>query len=257
MLTISSQVYSTPGGIPLAFDLFHPGGEAVPLVVCLYGGGWISGDRTMYADEAAWISEQGYAAAVFDYRLAPLYPFPAAVQDAQNFVRYARENCGALKIIPDKIAAFGNSAGGHLACMLGLCSDTFGVDTETNHLVNGAISVSGLTDMRNPGESQYDISFSFIEQFLGGPYSGNEEKYASASPLAHLRDDACPFCIVHGMLDDVVPPAQSRLLHEALLAKGIESQLLELESDGHSFTYEGWDKIRETYIAFLGDVFKS
>lgn len=227
----------------------------MPLVVCLHGGGWISGDRSMFSEEAEWISAQGYAAAVIDFRLAPLYPFPAAVQDSQSFVRFAREHAVELNIVPDKIAAFGNSAGGHLACMLGLCSETFSIESKTDHMVNAVISVSALTDMRDPGESQYDISFSFIEQFLGGPYQGNEEKYASASPLAHLKEGACPFCIAHGQLDDVVPPDQSRLLHDSLIKKGADSRLLELPCDGHSFTREGWDSIRENYIAFLGDVF--
>ena len=209
----------------------------------------------MYSDEAAWIAEQGFAAAVIDYRLAPLYPFPAAVQDTQSFMRYARENSNVLKIDPARIAAFGNSAGGHLACMLGLCDDTFGIESDTSHKVNAVIDVCGLTDMRDPGETQYDISFSFIEQFLGGMYAGNEDKYAAASPLAHIDESDCPFFIAHGMMDDVVPPTQSSKLHEALTANGVKSTLLELPHDGHSFTYESWDKIREGYIAFLKEVF--
>ena len=254
MELVSDREYSCPDGAPLKFDLCHPGGGPTPLAVFLHGGGWMSGDRGMFRDEALWLARQGFAAAVIDYRLAPLHPFPAAVVDAQSFVRFARQNAEELKIKPDKIAAIGNSSGGHLACMLGLCNETFGSESSVDHKANAVVDICGLTDMRDPGDTQFDASFGFIEQFLGGPYAGNEERYAQASPLAHLTDAVCPFLIVHGDQDDVVPPNQSAALHEALTKAGGKSSLIMLEGEGHSFTFGAWDRVREAYLAFLRDV---
>jgi acetyl esterase/lipase len=245
----SNEEYAKPDGIGLHFDLLHPGDGAVPLVVFLHGGGWISGDRTMYAEEAEWFSSQGFATAVFDYRLAPLYPFPSAVVDAQTFVRYVRENAARYGIDAARLAAMGNSAGGHLACMLGLCHDGFRLGGFEP--INAVVDVCGLTDMRDPAESQYPISMSFIEQFLGGPYVGREALYASASPLTHVQQGAPPFLIVHGTDDDVVPPRQSQSLHEALLAAGGRSRLLMLEGEGHSFTMDSWERVRTESVEFL------
>jgi acetyl esterase/lipase len=236
---LSNQEYARPDGIPLLFDLYHPGGGELPLVVFLHGGGWISGEREMYGEEAHWFANYGFATATVDYRLAPLYPFPAAVEDAESFVAFIRENRAKYRVT-DKIGAMGNSAGGHLAAMLGVTGR-----------VDAVVDVCGLTDMRNPGETQYPISMSFIEQFLGGPYAGNEDAYAQASPLAHIDGDECPFLIVHGSEDDVVPATQSTTLHEGLVAQGRDARLLMLEGEGHSFSIDAWDRIRSEAAAFF------
>ena len=125
MVVLPDQKYPVEGG-ELGFDFFRPEGEGpFPLVVFLHGGGWISGDRTMYRDEAIWLAPQGFACACINYRLAPLYPFPVPVADCQAFVRFARTNHETLAIDPNQITAMGNSAGGHLALMLGLCPGRF------------------------------------------------------------------------------------------------------------------------------------
>ena len=254
VIAIPDQEYARPDGFPLLYDFFRPNSkDELPLVVFLHGGGWISGDRQMYRDEAIWLTSRGYACALIDYRLAPLSPFPAAVQDAQSFVRFIRSRSSELGVLPDKVVAFGNSAGGHLAAMLGLCHETFGApNNPEEHLVNGVIALSAITDIRDPSESQFDISLSFVEGFMGGPWKGREDLYESASPVAHVNDDVCPFLIVHGSKDDIVPPSQSSGLHAALLAVGCESRLILLEGEEHSYSPTGWQAIRDAYIEFLG-----
>lgn len=202
----------------------------------------------MYAEEVEWFAEQGFAAASIDYRLAPLYPFPAAIEDMQEFIRFAKANHASLGINPNKIAAIGNSAGGHLAAMAGV---GFGDGPR----VDAVVDICGLTDMRNPGETQFPISMSFIEQFLGGPYIGRETVYESASPIVHVTGSRCPFLIFHGVEDDVVPVDQSRRLCEALKGNGGAATLVELAGEGHSFSFEAWDRIRSESVAFLKKVF--
>ncbi len=249
----TNEEYARLDGIPLCFDLYHPGEGALPLIVFVHGGGWISGERDMYSEEAEWFARLGFAAATIDYRLAPLYPFPAALVDVQAFVRFIRAEADKFGIERNKIAAMGNSAGGHLAAMLGVSRVGFGGEGVVR--VDAVVDVCGLTDMRNPSDTQYPISMSFIEQFLGGNYLGREADYSLASPVTHVTEKCCPFLIVHGSLDDVVPPAQSQALYDALRSHGGETELIVLEGEGHSFTLEAWDSVRNEAARFLKGVF--
>jgi acetyl esterase/lipase len=213
--------------------------------VFLHGGGWISGDRTMYSEESEWFALQGFACASIDYRLAPLYPFPAAVEDAQAFVQFARDNAARLQV--GRLVAFGNSAGGHLAAMLG-------VGYKDGPKVDAVVDVCGLTDVRNPDSTQFPISMSFVEQFLGGSYVGREDVYAAASPVTYVDKSSAPFLIIHGVEDDVVPVDQSRLLNQALADCGVTSKLVELPGEGHSFTFDAWDRVRSESLDFIRSV---
>ena len=236
------------------FD-FYPsqsGGHA-PLVVMLHGGGWISGDRTMYADEAAWYAEQGFHAACISYRLAPLFPFPAAVADVQTFLGFCRQNHDSLGVIPDQVFALGNSAGGHLACMAGLCETNLETD-EPSQPANAVVSICGITDIRNPEESQMPISMSFIEQFMGGSHTGNEDQWALASPITHITEDAPPFLIMHGTEDEIVPVDQARALYANLCSKGVPASLHLLDGENHSFSLNAWNKMRSLAIDFLRSI---
>lgn len=253
---MTDAAFPIQGGEHLSFDFFAPDtGGPHPLVVFLHGGGWISGDKTMYSDEAEWLADQGYACACISYRLAPLYPFPAPVADCQSFVRFMRENASQFSIKPDQIAAMGNSAGGHLALMLGLCKESFdGGPADGSQCANAVIDVCGITDFRAPQTSHFPIAFSFLEQFIPTILDPESKETQQASPIVYASADAVPCLVLHGDEDDVVPIDQSRLLAKAL---GSKAKYVELEGEAHSFSYVGWNTIRREYTAFLKEVFGS
>jgi acetyl esterase/lipase len=212
----------------------------------------MSGDKTMYRDEAAWLAPQGFACACISYRLAPEHRFPAAVADAQSFVAHARANAEELAIDPQKIVAFGNSSGGHLACMLGLCEKYMGVDKPTTDWrANAVVDICGITDLTDPDAKHFPIAWYFLEQFLGGPYQGFERIYAEASPVTHIGNRKVPFLIVHGDQDDIVPLDQSGRLYEALKKAEFEVSLHVLTGEAHAFSYDAWLEIRTLYQALL------
>lgn len=245
MIVLPNQVYAEPGGLPLTYDLIRPETGVLPLVVFIHGGGWISGDKTMYRDEAVWLAERGYACACISYRLAPLHPYPAAVEDVQAFVRHARATAEDLQIDPSRIASFGNSAGGHLASMLGVL---------LAERVNAVVDISGIADLSDPTDAHLPIAMAFLEQFMGCPFAGNEALWGEASPIKHVDEHACPFLIMHGDADDVVPFAQSEAFSAALAKAGVLQELVRMSGEGHSFTWEAWSQMRTTYVSFLGQV---
>ena len=107
-------------------DLYVPDNdEPMPLQVLIHGGGFVSGDsqsrqcRFMYQ----YFRDQGYACASVNYRLAHEAAFPGAIKDVKAAIRFLRANAAQYGYDPDKIAVWGESAGGYLALMAGVTSD--------------------------------------------------------------------------------------------------------------------------------------
>lgn len=231
------------------FDLFIPDAVDRPtLIVMIHGGGWISGTRSDYHDEAVWFCERGYACACVGYRLAPLSTFPAAVADIQTFLDFVSR--GGLEINVGPVVTLGNSAGGHLAAMAGLAPTNLETGLATRRS-DGFVSIAPITDVRNPTESQYPIAMSFLEQFMGATHYERADIYEQASPVCFVEESSPPSLIVHGDADDVVPCDQSRSLYASLCQAGASSELHILPRQGHSFTLDAWSHIRGLTLDFL------
>lgn len=235
------------------FDFFPAEIENAPLLVMFHGGGWISGDRSHLHEEAAWFASQGINVASVGYRLAPLHPFPDPIADIQEFMRYAKLNAKDLNTSGNQTVSFGVSAGGHLACMAGLCDRSYGSDLGVE-LADAVVSICALTDLRNPEETQFPIAFSFLNQFIQEPHFLNSELWVEASPVTYVKEGAPPFLIFHGTEDDIVPVNQAQGLQAALNQVGASSEIHLLEGEGHSFLLETWNRMREQIVEFVRTV---
>ncbi|HMS54768.1 MAG TPA: alpha/beta hydrolase fold domain-containing protein [Fimbriimonadaceae bacterium] len=232
--------YPALDGTDLGFDLYLPESENPPLVVCIHGGGWISGDRKDYADVGIALADHGFAAACPTYRLAPLHPFPTPVDDIRAFVQFAKAE-SQLGWDPTRLATLGNSAGGHLAAMAGLLEQE----------VKAVVDICGISDVTDPRAQHFPISWAFLEQFMQIPYEGHDETFRAASPLHQVPVSPPPFLLIHGEQDDIVPVAQSTSLANELKRKGGDVELHLLPHDGHSFSYESWEHITSLFVRFL------
>jgi acetyl esterase/lipase len=239
------QVYAEPNGIPLRFDLFRPDSAGLaPLVVCIHGGGWISGEKEGMHEVAQLLARRGFAAACPQYRLAPLHPFPAAVEDVLAFVTFARANSEELGLDPQRFASLGNSAGGHLAAMAGLSK-------YADSRVQAVVDICGISDLTDPHSQHFPVSLGFLEQFMAQPFEGNEELYRLASPLYQVEPNAADFLLVHGEQDDIVPFGQSVALQEALKKVGADVRLHILPNEGHALSWDGWKYTERALLEFL------
>ena len=100
--------------------LYTPDGLATgsPLLIFYHGGGWVTGGLETHDNLCRFLArEAGVRVLAADYRLAPEHPFPAAVDDAAEVLRYAVAKAEDLGIDANRIALGGDSAGGNLAAV--------------------------------------------------------------------------------------------------------------------------------------------
>jgi acetyl esterase len=100
--------------------LYTPDGLATgsPLLIFYHGGGWVTGGLETHDNLCRFLArEAGVRVLAADYRLAPEHPFPAAVDDAAEVLRYAVAKAEDLGIDASRIALGGDSAGGNLAAV--------------------------------------------------------------------------------------------------------------------------------------------
>jgi acetyl esterase len=112
--------FTVPGPLgEIPVRLYRPSGEAgLPLLVWFHGGGMVIGSL----ETADWVSRAvcvaaGTAVLSVDYRLAPEFKFPAAVEDAYAAAVWAVENAGALGVDAARVSVGGDSAGGTCAAV--------------------------------------------------------------------------------------------------------------------------------------------
>ena len=127
-VTVENGVeYANPDNQHLQVNLARPKGDGpFPAIVCIHGGGFRAGTRDGYDGLIRKFAERGYVALTVTYRLAPKYPFPAAVYDVKASVRWLRANAAKYHVDPERIGVTGGSAGGHLAQFLGVTGDVRG-----------------------------------------------------------------------------------------------------------------------------------
>lgn len=159
---------------------------------------------------------RGYAIASLDYRLSGDAVFPAAVEDCKSAVRWLRANGGKYgPLDTDRIIAWGESAGAHIASMLAVtCSSPKGHDFEVGDHLDKSSAVSGVVAYYGPsdflqmdkhapqdGKSiSHDLPESPESIYIGGPIQDVPDKVARANPVTYVsaEEKAPPFFFAHG-----------------------------------------------------------
>jgi acetyl esterase/lipase len=177
----------------------------------LPGGGWRWVDRNSLGVTLASLASNGYAVAVADYAFASSSPgshvWPANFDDVQNAVRWIRGNADRFGFDPSKIAVWGESAGGHLANLLG--TDPAGpaggpaprgpyASLPAN--VQAVIDFYGPTDLAQLYANAPKVR-PYLQTFLGGTPQQFPQRYADASPVTHVSSSDPPFLIYQGLSD--------------------------------------------------------
>jgi acetyl esterase/lipase len=249
--------YSNSDGQHLQLDLARPisGDTPCPAVVCIHGGGFRAGTREGYDDLIVRLAQRGYVAVTITYRLAPKYPFPAAIHDTKAAVRWLRANALRYRIDPQRIGVMGGSAGGHLAQFLGVTAavrdfEGQGGNPDYSSSVACVVNYFGPSDFTKSYGKSVDAA-EVLPLFLGGNLETARAKHIRASPLYWVTPDAAPTLCIHGTEDKYVAHEQAEWLIDRLKSAGVEAELFTLEGAGHGFKGKDAEAAEKAMMAFF------
>jgi acetyl esterase/lipase len=242
--TWKDLAYARAGDRDLYLDLYaaQDAREPQPVILWIHGGAWRMGSKEH--PPALRLVERGYAVASTSYRLSQEAIFPAQIHDCKAAVRWLQAHAGAYGLDPARVGAWGASAGGHLAALLGTSGGVSELEGELgspgySSRVQAVCDFFGPTDFRRmndvPGAMGHDAPDSPESQLIGAPIQQNPDKVARANPITYVDPGDPPFLIVHGDADRTVISGQSKLLYDALRAAGVEVTLHLVQGAGHGF----------------------
>ncbi len=259
--------YANVAGESLLLDLYLPsaGGGPYPVVVWIHGGGWAHGSKEGVSDVLPALSS-GMAIASINYRLLPGWGFADQVYDCKGAVRFLRAHAATYNLDPARIAAFGRSAGGYHAAMLGVSGDVpelegdVGGNLSFSSAVMAVAEHAGVADfftlptqLTMPGSAPSDFLgldlMDVIENRSNPAYADEVAWVELASPVTHASGNDPPFNIAHGADDSLVDPAQSQLMYDTLIAAGVEAELHIVPGAPHGLPPETFAES----IAFLAE----
>jgi len=213
-----------------------------PATLLIHGGAWVSEDKRLpwFQSLCQNLAQRGLATFNINYRLLRVgtgeNAWPAQLQDVQLAMRWVRAHAQQYSIDPKRVCAFGGSAGGNLAVLLGIEPEIVpplkGEDPqrqttlypEQSPKADCVVDVSGPTDLtRMPPNS--DRVLAAMAAPLGGDL---QQALAQISPINRIRPGSAPVLIVYGTIDRAVPPVtQAQPFYQALKDKGIPATLFE------------------------------
>ena len=249
-----------PGGAAVAHALYYPPanpacagppGERPPLLVMAHGGPTSAARRQLQLGIAYWTS-RGIAVVDVDYRGSTGYgrryrralDGAWGVADVEDCVAAAKFLADRGDVDPERLMIRGGSAGGFTVLASLALHDVFAA---------GA-SRYGVADLEALAADTHKFESRYLDRLVG-PYPEARDTYRARSPINHLDGFDAPMIVLQGDEDEIVPPAQSEMIVEALKAKGVPVAYLLFEGEQHGFRQA--DNIvaaLEAELAFFGRI---
>ena len=234
----------------------EPAAGPYPVLLFFHGGAFqIGSKRENQSEPVLRMLEYGYAVADVEYRKSDEAVFPAMLLDAKAAIRFLRANAERYDLDPSRIAAWGASAGGWIAGMLGVTGDKEEFLDENRAFPEQSDAVQAVVDWCGPcgnfalmdsdfapdvvSREEHTSVESAEGRFMGRCLTEIPELCRFAAPMTHVHADMPPMLIVHGIPDPVVPLKQSRRFYQEIVRAAGESRVEyhELEGVPHHSKY--------------------
>ncbi len=245
----------------LKMDIIYPEDRSkrYPAIVWVCGGGWMSIDRSAHLAYLSQLARAGFVVASIDYRLSHEASFPAQIEDLKAGVRFLRAHADRYSIDPTRFGSMGESAGGHLAGLLGLTGETRDFDKgeflDQSSAIQATCAWYMVSDFEALARTAQSVSAPEMMLFARSPQDGSNW-LKLASPLHYVSPQSPPFLFIHGTQDRVVALEQSHILYNALEKVGVDVDMIEIEGADHAdipfFQPELWEQIIHFFQSKLG-----
>jgi acetyl esterase len=231
------EVYKTVGDVNVYLYIFSPSGhktdDRLPAIVFFHGGSWKANPTagpSNFKNQCEYLVTRGMVAIDAQYRGLPNFKITDCISDTQSAVRWVRANAKRLGIDPDRIAAGGGSAGGHLAT----CTATMAALSENGEDTTISCIPNALV-LFNPA----------VSVASGRSLTGQK-----------IRPGLPPTIIMHGKNDQAVPYPTVEKFSLAMKEAGNRCDLIGFEGAGHGFF--NWNETnfadrRKFYVETLRD----
>ncbi len=223
----TSHVYKTVGDVNLKLYIYQPKRSNPsahrPAAVFFVGGSWNGGTPRQFQEHASYLASRGMIGIVADYRVKSRQgtsPFEC-VEDGKSAIRWLRTNAKRLGIDPNRLAAGGGSAGGHVAAATATVP---GLNATTDNL-----EIS----------SRPNALLLFNPVYDNGPggygHSRVKDRFREISPLHNIRKGMPPAIVFLGTSDKLIPVETGRTFKKQMEAVGSRSELFLYKDQPHGF----------------------
>jgi len=235
-----SVVYKTVRNVRLQLRVFEPEGhkasEKRPAIVFFFGGGWVGGTPGQFYPQCAYLASRGMVAISAEYRVKSRHkvsPFEC-VTDGKSAVRWVRANAATLGVDPERVAAGGGSAGGHV----GACTGTIegleepGEDAAVSSKPNAMVLFNPVLALDFEEWKKAGLPEARVAQ-LRQRFGGRDPR--EISPVHHVKAGIPPTIVFHGKADKTVPYATAERFATSMKAAGCRCELVGYDGLGHGF----------------------
>lgn len=263
------EVYNTTStGEDLSLSIYEPAQSSgpAPTIMFVHGGGWTFGEPDTLSSELRSLADDGYLVVSVEYELAtatkPTWDkAPAQVACAASWIE---ANADALGADMDRLAFWGESAGGNLAI------NTAGSAAQgsASSSCEGTVPVPSAVVADFPGvdvSSIYDNSFdqgeikarSFATNYTGGSPERHPKRYTAVNSSTHLSSDAPQTLVMTPTRDDLVDPDDQHEWADAAREQGVDVETVDIPLANHAYPQlaknslgsQGHMSIATTYLA--------
>lgn len=231
--------YKRIGEVELKLHVFNPPGlkasDKRPAIVFFFGGGWVGGSPTQFFPHCRYLSSRGMVAVSAEYRVLKKHGTTPkeCVEDGKSAVRWLRQHARELGIDPNRLAAGGGSAGGHVAAAAGTLKgfDRPDEDKNISSKPNALVLFNPVFD-NGPG---------------GWGHAKVKDYWKSISPMHNIDKAAPPTIVFLGTKDKLIPVETARKYRELMQKAKVRCDLHLYKDRGHGFfNYRG--DIKDYYL---------